>query len=145
MTRKSRVFTTIALAAAVPSSCCFIGVLYEAYEYVMQWSHSVPFDSETWKRERAVDRYDMLFDLCHHHRLIGLSVEHVEELLGQPNFDQGLGDGLALPRFKRPTSELEYWYYINREKCELIYGYDSTFFVIEFKNRVVVGYKISGG
>jgi hypothetical protein len=84
------------------------------------------FDSARWKNHLHLDDHDtikqkMLRDLLSQHKLIGMTVEHINQLLGLPS---------KTPYFK----DYDYVYWLGPEKG---LGVDSQWLCIKFQEGVV--------
>ena len=89
----------------------------------------LPFDEQTWKtaaqEPQSTTRYRMHKDLLIKHLLIGLTKEEILELLGPTESDNKFAD----------ATHVSYWLAPN--------FLDNEWLVLEFRNNLVVGYKIT--
>jgi SmpA/OmlA family protein len=93
---------------------------------VRDYAARVPFDSPRWKAENGHDargvRVNMVDDLLHRHRLVGMPRDKVDELLGVPP---------ATEYFR----EYDYVYWLGRERGP--FAIDSEWLVLKFKENAV--------
>jgi len=93
---------------------------------IKSYSNKIPFESSQWKahlNDRDLAKQKMVDDLMSRHKLVGMSVNEVEELLGKP-----------------PTTgyfkDYDYVYWLGPERSVL--GVDSEWLGIKFQDGVVI-------
>lgn len=90
------------------------------------YDHKMPFESSEWKahlNDRDIAKQRMVEDLFSAHKLVGMSIKEVEELLGKPP---------KTGYFK----DYDYVYWLGPERSVL--GIDSEWLGIKFRDGIVI-------
>ncbi len=114
-----------------------LGILFISYPFYYAFSPEITnffsrqeFNSEEWKNWNEEEkslclRWDMTHDLIKKHDLIGLSIEEIIDLIGDPDY--------------RNKKELSYYLGMSR------HGIDTGSLILIIENDFVIDYKIWHG